>query len=219
MLVCGIDEAGRGPVVGPLVIAGAAIEDKDISKLGRIGVKDSKLLTPKQREELFDKIKEAVHAYEIIIISPAEIDEAVKSDHDNLNWLEGKRSAEIINKLNPARVYLDCPSPNLGAFKSYMLKLIENKKAEVVCEHKADYKYFVVGAASILAKVTRDDEIKKIKEQIGIDFGSGYTSDPVTQEFVKKNWHKYPSIFRHSWTTYKNEVEKMKQWTLGDFED
>lgn len=86
-LVCGVKKAGRGPVVGPLVVCGVVIEEKDEPKLLSLGTKDSKLLTPKTRERLFGQVKEMVKKHKLIIIPPEEIDKAVGShDHMNLNW-------------------------------------------------------------------------------------------------------------------------------------
>ena len=90
-----------GPVIGPMVMAGVLIEEKDLPKLKSLGVKDSKLLTKEKREELFKKIIKTVKKYKIIIIPPKEIDNALESDHLNLNWLEAHKSAEIINRLKP----------------------------------------------------------------------------------------------------------------------
>ncbi|MBR9692216.1 ribonuclease HII, partial [Candidatus Woesearchaeota archaeon] len=73
-LICGIEEAGRGPVIGPMVMCGVVMEETNLPKLDKLGVKDSKLLTPKQREALFEKIKKTVKAYEILTIYPEEVD-------------------------------------------------------------------------------------------------------------------------------------------------
>ena len=217
VLICGVDESGRGPVIGPLVVCGVLIEEKDESKLKEIGVKDSKLLTPKQRESMFEQIKKAVKDYKLVIAPAEQVDYALNSDELNLNKLEAQKMAEAINELKPDKVFVDCPSNNIPAFVDYLKLHLKNKDVEIVAEHKADVKYLIVGAASILAKVTRDAEIKKIREKIGIDFGSGYPSDPKTVEFLNKNWDKYPSIFRKSWASYKRVVKAQKQRNLGDF--
>ena len=216
VLIAGVDEAGRGPVVGPLVAAGVLIDEKDLAKLREIGVKDSKLLSPKQREMLFYKIISIAKNYKIVIVDPEEIDEAVESETSNLNQLETEKFAIIINYLKPDRVVIDCPSTNLEAYKEHIRVYIKEKMS-IICEHKADLNHEVVGAASILAKVTRDREIEKIKERIGINFGSGYPSDETTKEFLKKNWNKYPDILRHSWASYKNVTVEKKQTKLEDF--
>jgi len=181
-----------------------------------VGVKDSKELTPKQRGILAEKIKKIIQKYKVIIISPQEIDKVLVSKKSNLNWLEANKTAEIINKLKPDKAILDCPSPNIKAYKKYLEKLLK-KKVELVISHKADQLYPIVSSASIIAKVIRDREIEKIKKKIGIDFGSGYPSDPLTVEFLKRNYKKYPEIFRKNWASYKDTLKKKGQKSLVDF--
>jgi ribonuclease HII len=215
-LICGVDEAGRGPVIGPLVMCGVVIEEKDMSKLKVMGVKDSKLLTSEKRKYFFEKIKDIVKNYEIIILSAKDVDDTLNSETMNLNWLEAKNSAQIINKLKPDKAILDCPSTNLLSYSKYVKNLL-TFDVELITEHKADLNHIIVGAASILAKVTRDREIEKIKSDISIDFGSGYPSDPRTIKFLRENYDKYPDIFRKTWASYKNAIEKGKQKRLGEF--
>jgi len=215
-LLTGIDEAGRGPVIGPLVICGVLIESEDEKKLAAIGVKDSKLLLPKKREELFDKILKIVKKYEIVILSPKDIDAALMDPDTNLNWLEADNSADIINKLKPEKAIVDCPSNNIPEYRDYLKKKL-NVECEVLAEHKADLNHVVVGAASILAKVTRDREIENIKKMVGEDTGSGYPADPITKSFLSQNYKKYPQIFRKSWQTYKDVVAKNQQTGLDNF--
>ena len=217
-LICGIDEAGRGPVIGPMVMCGLLVKEEDEKELVRLKVKDSKLLTKARREFLFDKIKDVSQKSEIVIINPEEIDFAVKN-HDglNLNRLEARKSAEIINLLEPDRAIIDAPSNNIKSYKEYLLNLLKNKKTSLVLEHKADFKYPIVSAASILAKVTRDAEIDKIKKKIGIDFGSGYMTDPKTIDFLEKHYENYPELFRKSWFPYQDMVNRKFQKKLEDF--
>ena len=218
-LVCGIDEAGRGPVIGPMVMAGVLIDEKDTHKLKSIGVKDSKLLTKKQRESLFPKITEIIKEYKIIIMPAKEIDDALESDDLNLNWLEAHKAAKIINELNPGKTIIDSPSNNCEAYTRYVRKLLKNPKSlQLICVHKADVKYPGVSAASILAKVTRDKEMEKIQEKYG-NTGPGYMSNEITQKFLKENWEKYPEIFRHTWISYKNHKDAKFQKTMADFEE
>jgi len=216
VIVLGIDEAGRGPVIGPLVIAGVSIDEKDLNKLKELEVKDSKLLSPTQREDMFDKIIATAKNHKIIIIPPKEIDSALKSESLNLNWLEAIKSADIINFLKPEKAIVDCPSNNIPAYKNFLKKHLEDK-TELIVEHKADFKYAVVSAASIIAKVTRDKEIKEIQKKIKEPIGSGYPSDPVTINFLKKNHNNYPGIFRKEWASWKNINKKKKQKSLKDF--
>lgn len=213
----GIDEAGRGPVLGPLIMAGVLISKLDEEKLKEIGVKDSKLLTQEKREYLFNKIINISKSTRIIIIEPQEIDKAIFSeDHMNLNWLEAKKSAEIINEFKPTTVILDCPHTTPEKYKEYVTNLLKNKDIEIISEHKADVNYPVVSAASILAKVVREREMKKIKFKYG-ETGPGYPANQITQKFIKENFEKHPEIFRKSWKTFKNLVKNKYQKELKDF--
>ena len=216
-LICGVDEAGRGPVIGPMVIVGITIDEAKESKLQWIGVKDSKLLTPKRREILFEKILGIVKGYKIEIISPSQIDAALNDADMNLNWLEAVKTAGIINKLKPNKAYIDSPSNNLKDYKNYLKNRITNKKTELIVEHKADKNHPCVGAASIIAKVTRDKEIAKIKRATGQEIGSGYTSDPITVDFLKKNYDKYPDIMRKTWAPYRDIIKNKKQKKLNNY--
>ena len=177
MLIVGIDDAGRGPVIGPMVLAGVVINKETEEELKKLGVKDSKLLSPKKREELRKEIEKRAIAFEITITHPAEID-ARGGMGLNLNQIEAIKSAEIINKLakktksNEINTVIDCPSPNREAWKDYLMKHIENKELPISCEHKADQNHVACSAASIIAKTTRDAEINKLKKKIGKDFGS-----------------------------------------------
>ena len=217
-LICGIEEAGRGPVIGPLVMCGLLATEEEIELLTKIDVRDSKLLAPKKREELAKKIKNIVKKSRIIIVPPAEIDDAVESDTLNLNWLEAIKSAEIINELKPDIVCLDCPSNNIRAYANYIRKYLKNKKIELNCVHKGESKFRIVAAASIMAKVARDKEIEKIQENIKEDIGSGYPADPITKNFLLKYHDKYPDIFRKSWASYKEVLSEKGQRTLAGFD-
>lgn len=214
MIIAGVEEAGRGPVIGPMVMVLATCDEKDEFKLKAMGVKDSKMLTPQQRETLYDAIQDLCK-FEMVKIQPEEIDAAVTSEETNLNWLEADHAVVLINKLRPDKVFIDCPSTNLKAYKEYIMKKLDYKPILIV-EHKADVHYTIVGAASILAKVARDHEIKKLKAKYGIDFGSGYPSDPLTVDFTMKNFDKYP-FFRHSWETWQHAKRQAPQKKLGEF--
>jgi len=217
MNVLGVDEAGRGCVVGPLVICGAMIDEKKEDTLKELGVKDSKLLTPLQRERIAKELPKHVK-YQLIIIPPKEIDENVLSETGaNLNWLEADKTVELINMMSPEKALIDCPSNNTKAYHEYIAERLMAKSVEFKTEHKADSKYLIVGAASILAKVARDAEIEKLKKHVGEDFGSGYMADPKTAAFLKKNWDKHPEIFRHSWTPYQVLAGMKKQKKIGEY--
>ncbi len=221
MLVLGIDDAGRGPVLGPMILAGCILKQEDEKPLKDFGVRDSKLLSQERRVAIEKRIKEICVSWKTILITPDEIDTGL-SRGLNLNQVEAFASASIIsglmknlanNQKQNLKVIIDCPSINTISWKNQMLGFLEelnpkykSENIEIICEHKADLKYVCAGAASILAKTLREKEISKIKKEIDIDFGSGYPSDPKTIEFIKKNFDnpKYSSIIRHSWKTVKN---------------
>lgn len=215
-IIAGLEEAGRGPIIGPMVLAGVSLEEDDIIKLKEMKVKDSKLLTPKKREELYGKIIAIAKDHKIIIVEPKEIDEALESDSLNLNWLEAIKFAQIINYLKPDKAIVDCPSPNIRAYKEYLMVYIKDKNIDLICEHKADVNYPIVSASSIIAKVNRDREVEKLKKKYG-DFGSGYLADPKTKKFFEENWEKHPEIFRKTWTPYKDNIKGKNQKKLGEF--
>ena len=217
MLLCGIDEARRGPVLGCMVMCGALIEEKDLPKLIAVKPRDSKLMTAAEREHMYPKLLPVLKYYKVFILQAEEIDKAVHG-HDglNLNKLEARKSADILNQFEPDKAIIDCPSNNINSYKIYLKKLLKNKKIELILEHNAE-RYPLVAAASIIAKVTGDREIEKLKKRIGIDFGSGYMTDPKTVEFLKNNFEKYPELFRKSWFPYQELVNKKFQKSLSDF--
>jgi len=153
MIACGIDEAGRGPVFGPLVICGLCARDDDII---RLGVKDSKLLSPNKREILYPKILDVSKDYGIEIISAEKIDEMMKVY--TLNEIEAIYFAKVIDQLNGDKFIVDAADVNEDRFAKMILKYI-GKEVKIISKHKADRDYPVVSAASIIAKVTRDREI------------------------------------------------------------
>ena len=127
MIICGIDEAGRGPVIGPMVMAGVLIDEKDEEKLKKLGVKDSKLLEPETREKLFKKILAVAKDYKIISLTPDIIDDALKSDNTNLNRLEAATTAEILNHLKPDRAIIDLPEKNPKRYQGYIKENLKTK--------------------------------------------------------------------------------------------
>jgi ribonuclease HII len=220
MLILGIDDAGRGPVIGPMVLAGCLIDEETEKKFKREGVKDSKQLTQKRREDLAEKIKESAETFEIALAYPDEID---GKNHNgiNLNALEAIKMAEVINKINKGfgniKVIIDCPSVSIEKWKDFLKTKIDNlSNLEIICEHKADVNYVAVSAASILAKCTREIEMKNLKEKYGKEIGSGYCSDPVTYKFLKTHSkeHADKGIFRKTWSTWKDACSIAEQKKL-----
>ena len=204
MQICGIDDAGRGPMLGPLVIAGISLDKKKLRKLTSLGVKDSKKLSPKLRESLYKKIIDIVDDYYVAKISPRSIDASVKKHC--LNGLEAKYMAKVVSKLNPDVSYVDSCDVNPTRFGKEISRLSDNHK--IKSYHRADSRFVVVSAASILAKVTRDRAIARLRKEHNL--GSGYPSDSVTVKFVTKYYkknHKMPSFVRKSWKPVQRIVE------------
>lgn len=200
MLVCGVDEAGRGSMIGPLVVAGISIEKSKIDELTSIGVKDSKKLTPTARANLYKKIIKLVDDYAISKVSTRAIDDSVVKHQ--LNHLEALHMAKVIKKLRPSISYVDSCDVNPDRFGKEITKISQTGK--IKSYHHADSKFVVVSAASIVAKVTRDRAIEKINKLYPI--GSGYPSDDKTVQFVR-NWFlthgQMPIFVRKSWAPVK----------------
>lgn len=222
MLILGIDDAGRGPLIGPMMLAGVLLRTGAERMLKAEGVADSKQLEHAERVRLATLIREHALKTHVVAASAESIDRAVLSGM-NLNTLEAMKAAEIINKLNARKekikVIVDCPSVNTHAWRATLLSLLKNNEhLELHCEHKADVNYPSVSAASILAKVAREDALAELKKQYG-EFGSGYPSDPLTQQFLKKEGKRLANsgIFRKSWSTWKQLFPQQGQATLGEF--
>ena len=206
MWVAGVDEAGRGCVIGPLVVAGVLVAEKNLSALTRLGVKDSKLLSPKKRETLSTKIKELADKQHVIKLAPTEIDRAVESNRKlhKLNRLEAQTMAKIINTLKPDEAFVDAADVIEERFKHHIQETL-TIKTKITSKHKADKIYPIISAASIIAKVERDREIAALRAAHG-DFGSGYLTDPKTMLFLKtwlQTHDDYPSCVRKSWKPAK----------------
>jgi len=202
MLVAGVDEAGRGCVIGPLVVAGVTVQTENLRLLVELGVKDSKLLTAKKREALYPEIIKLTQNHHVIKVPPAQIDKVVRSSRvlHKLNRLEAQTMAKIIDALKPDEAYVDAADVLEQRFGNHISECLRFK-TKIVSEHKADRTYPVVSAASIIAKVERDGEIAKLKVKYG-DFGTGYLTDVKTRVFLKRLLEKdgdFPNCIRKSW--------------------
>jgi len=218
-MICGADEAGRGPCFGPLVVAGILVEN-DV-QLVSIGVADSKQLTPRKREQLAPMIQKIASSYEIIVVPAADIDDLRKTM--TLNELEVFVYSKIIEKLKPDVCYVDAVDVKEERFGRDILTRL-SYKPNIISEHKADEKYPIVGAASILAKVTRDEHIRKIAQELepalGLSLGSGYPSDPLTKKFLQtwvKQFGSLPPHVRQSWETCQQLIRNKSTKRLDDF--
>ncbi|MGI0082801.1 MAG: ribonuclease HII [Nitrosopumilaceae archaeon] len=205
MIICGVDDAGRGSVLGPLVIAGVSIERAKIKYLTEMGVRDSKQLTPLAREKLYKKIINLVDDYYVAKISPTIIDKNVKKNR--LNHLEARYMAKVIAKLRPDSSYVDSCDVNPARFGREISKLAQYGR--IYSRHHADKRFAVVSAASIIAKVSRDKAIERLRKRY--DLGSGYPSDSKTMKFVRKwiiTYNKTPQFVRKSWKPVKILMNK-----------
>jgi ribonuclease HII len=211
MLIVGVDEAGRGPVIGPLVICAFAMEEQAENRLREIGVKDSKLLSGENRERIAEKIRHYPHM--LIEISAEEITAYMKKKV-SLNEMEAEKIAlavrELSRKINGSieRIYVDSPDPIPKKFEIRIRKYLlgsELEKTTIISENKADFKYIVVGAASVLAKSMRERRVHEIAREVG-EFGTGYPSDERTIVFLKKHYKnpKLQKYIRHNWATMKS---------------
>jgi ribonuclease HII len=218
-MICGADEAGRGPVIGPLVVAGVLVEND--SELVRIGACDSKQCTPHQREILAKQIKDVVDHYEILVIPASDIGNLRKEM--TLNELEVCMFTKVIEKLKPDVCYVDAADVNEGRFGREILARL-TWRPKMISKHKADATYPIVGAASIIAKTTRDDLVrqiaKELEKKLPLRLGSGYPADPFTKKFLKTWINTYgdlPPHVRRSWDTAQQLIRQHKTRSLDTF--
>lgn len=203
--VAGVDDAGRGCVIGPLIVAGVLVGEGMVKDLRRLGVRDSKRLLPRKRETLATEIKKRADCT-YFEIPPWAIDYVVERNRKlrKLNYLEAMAMAKVIRDLHPDKVYVDASDVYPERFSQQISRVLKGGTT-VVSEHKADNKYAVVSAASIIAKVKRDQIVAELRKVHG-DFGSGYCSDRKTIAFLK-DWFNgtelCPSFIRNSWVTVK----------------
>lgn len=214
-MICGVDEAGRGPVLGPMVVCGVAIRSDQ--KLRKLGVKDSKKLAPKKREKLAPRIRKIAEV-EVVEVPAELIDDARK--HMTMNELEAIIFAAIIERLSPDEAYVDAADVNEKQF-ARMIRKHMRCRPKIISEHKADDTYPVVMAASIVAKVVRDARVREIEQEIGLPIGSGYQTDDTTMSFlydyVERNG-RCPPHTRQSWEPAKNIMMMKSLRPLDEFE-
>ena len=214
-MICGIDEAGRGPVLGPLVVAGVMVES-DVP-LRQLNVRDSKKLSPVRRELLAPEI-EKVARCDVVVVPARDID--VMRAEMSLNDFEAHLFATIVERLLPATAYVDAVDVDEIEFKRSIQKELPFE-VEIVSQHEADDLFPVVSAASIVAKVRRDAEMRAIEASVGEPMGSGYPSDPVTVAFLEK-WIREkgspPPHTRLTWDTTRRLLAESKNRKLDEYE-
>ena len=225
MWSAGVDEAGRGPVIGPLVVGAVAIPTADLSMLKEYGVRDSKDLTHKKRVAMADWFYEQARQrgwfHHVIVCQPPRIDAAVH--HNGLNLLEVELFAEALNPMRTkveqgVEIINDACDVNAQRFTDRISARLTGwpwDQSSMKSEHKADTNHAIVGMASILAKVRRDEIIDSLKVEVGAPIGSGYPSDPNTKAalpFLLSGDTPHEAL-RWSWKTVKRE------WNLLHGED
>jgi ribonuclease HII len=216
-MISGIDEAGKGPVLGPMCVAGVMVEEKKLDELVDLGVKDSKKLSAKHREVLATDIKKLANKYFILEVSPNRIDDLRKVM--TMNEIMVLCFSDVLEELRPRHAFLDAADVNATRFGDNVGKKYA-RVIDITSEHKADDKYPVVSAASILAKVERDALVKQLEENAGVEIGSGYPADPKTMQFLEKYVKEHgslPDFARSSWETSRNLLERYEQRTLFEY--
>jgi ribonuclease HII len=218
-MIAGIDEAGRGPVIGPLVIALVAVSKEHL--LDNIALKDSKLCTPSQREQLKTQINQIVDKIKTLTISASDIDTMRKTM--TLNQLEVYAFSKLVSTVKPDICYVDSADVNANRFARDIKKNLDYSP-EIISRHKADTLYTIVSAASIIAKTTRDAEVsaieQELKKTLSLPLGSGYPADPITQKFLKtwlQEFGTLPPYVRLSWKTAQNLLAQHQTKSLDDF--
>ncbi len=203
-----------------MVIAGVTIPKINEKKLKKLGVKDSKVLSPKKREELYGKIENLSSNISIMRVQPCKIDN-YRAMGINLDKIEAMRMAQIIDLTSNGSIYIDSLTNNPKKFKQLVVSFLQNKNADLVVENYMDESVPVVSAASIIAKVERDKAIEELKKEVGFDFGVGYSHDARSIQFVenliRQTKGKLPEYVRKSWVTTEMLMEKSLQRKLKEF--
>ncbi|MGM5480451.1 MAG: ribonuclease HII [Nanobdellota archaeon] len=227
-IIAGIDEAGRGPVLGPMGLAITGCEQKIIPILNKAGVKDSKQIPSRKRIQLSRLIRRSCyHAF--TRIPPQKIDSAVKGDHTSITTLEAKESAKLIVRLHKklsskeqiSTIYIDLPSKNdqsyIALIRSFLPKSLQ--EVHIIAEHKADENYIPVSSASILAKIARDSAIRSFEKNQDVMVGSGYPSDPVTKKALRQHLSLFEKekFVRTSWKTVHNLKREQEQTSISEY--
>jgi len=205
--VGGVDEAGRGSLFGPIIVAGICMNTSQQKELRKIGIRDSKLLTPNQRRSLITRLVECSESLCVCKLSPSVVDQAVI--HTNLNLLEAEAMAVVIENILPSTVIVDSCDVNPIRYRDSIMRFLPFQwRKNIISVHHAEKVSVAVAGASILAKVIRDYEISKIGKEYG-EIGSGYPSDKKTIRFLQNwinNYSVAPTFVRKSWKTMKRFI-------------
>lgn len=211
----GVDEAGRGAWLGPLVVGAVAVRPEELERLIATGARDSKTLRPAAREEVYDRLERFARLASIEL-APAEIDRFVR--RGRLNQLEARAFGEVVRPFGPALVRVDACDTNARRFGAAVAREA-GPGFRVVARHHADADDPLVGAASIVAKVRRDRAVRRLAEELGAELGSGYPSDPTTIAFVRARAPaagSLPPWLRASWATTQRVIGARPARTLEE---
>jgi ribonuclease HII len=217
--VLGIDEAGRGPVIGSMFIGGFVTDEKDLDRLEDLGVKDSKKLSDSRREEIREDLGE---------IGDSIVEEFTASSIDSMmegmtiNRIEIKGFARVIDQADPDKVVMDLPEPDAEEFIDKIKKSMNSDSTDIefTAEHGADDSFPVVSAASIVAKSARESHVEELHSKYGYDFASGYPHDKPTINFLERYLDQegeLPPETRRSWSTAERLVDQHQQNSISDF--
>lgn len=201
MLLLGADEAGKGPVLGSMFVAGLVIDEEKLFDLASFGVRDSKQLSAARREVLARKISGIAKDQYVLEVPPQAIDEL--RSVITMNDIMVRCFAKVLQRLQADKAILDAADVNEERF-AQRVRMASNTSMTIIAEHKADQRYQVVSAASILAKVRRDESMRELERSQSCKMGSGYPSDPDTIRFLEtwvKEKKELPPFSRHSWAT------------------
>ncbi|XP_069460231.1 ribonuclease H2 subunit A isoform X1 [Ambystoma mexicanum] len=210
----GIDEAGRGPVLGPMVYGICYCPVSKKQDLVDLKVADSKTLSEAERERLFEKLDSAKDyvGWALQVLSPNTISTSMQQRAKyNLNAMSHDTAIGLIQFALDSGVQLkEVFVDTVGPAEKYEEKLKKRfPGVEVTVRPKADSLFPVVSAASICAKVARDQAVKGWKfledlGDVGMEYGSGYPNDPKTKDWLAKVLDPvfgYPQFVRFSWST------------------
>ncbi len=219
MKILGIDEAGRGPVIGSMFIGGFVTDEKDLDRLEDLGVKDSKKLSDSRREKIRKDLGE---------IGNSIVEEFTASSIDSMmegmtiNRIEIKGFARVIDQADPDKVVMDLPEPDAEEFIEKIKKSMNSDSTDIefTAEHGADDSFPVVSAASIVAKSARESHVEELHSKYGYDFASGYPHDKPTINFLERYLDQegeLPPETRRSWSTAERLVDQHQQNSISDF--
>ncbi len=196
----GIDEAGRGSVLGPLVVGGFLVRSEHLDRVAAAGACDSKLVGAEERGRIYRRLAHLGRRFSVVL-SPSEVDSAVR--RGELNLLEARAFGRIVREARPAEAYVDACDPVAERF-GRTVAAFAGTRSRIVARHHADRDHVLVGAASIVAKVLRDRAVARLRRTLGAEFGSGYPSDPRTIAYLRSALRapaeELPWV-RHSWST------------------